>query len=715
MATIRLLPTAYSVSNTSYVTVTNPENMYTNIDSSSTCTIKHNRTSTTAYYCYLKGFDWTEYDNLPSGSTITSVTIKIRGYKTGGSNTTLAIYNDTTSISNMSGYFNSTDTTVTYNATSNIATLRTYGANLGIRIPVTRSSRNTATYTYVNGAEILIEYEPPAVTKEKYDITTTLSQENGATGSIDPLGTTQVEEDDSFTLLIYPGSPDYLVTVSDNGSDKSSSLVEKELASGGSASSNITSYNASGSLSTATAFSNANGKGYDASTTTSNGYCSTSGSTVTVTYGFDFSSVPSNAEITSVRCRVSGHAESSSNSNEHCDCQVYKGSAAAGTQKSFKSTGTTNTVLDLNDLGSWTRAELDTLTLHVIVGYYGGAINGATVDVEYTVPGEEASVYYEYTLTTIQAAHTIAVTIKLDSSEPSPLTITPTLELINGATGTIDPSSAQTVRYEHDYSIKIYPGQPNYTVTITDNGVSKTSSLIKTENELPTSGVLSSVIQAYTKTGTFQNEDALSGAVGNGYDTTNQSTANAYCQTQNSTATYNYTFDFSNLPANATITSVRCRVSGHCENASQAQEHMEIQLYCGDTARGSELSFKDTGTTNTVLDLNDSGTWTKAELNDLKLVVTVGYYGGGINGATVDVTYSLPGGLETYYTYDLTDVTEDHTLNIKISASKDVIYLKISGAWKKTVKVYKKVNGSWIEQYDLTTVFQQGTNYTKGD
>lgn len=44
----------------------------------------------------------------------------------------------------------------------------------------------------------------------------------------------------------------------------------------------------------------------------------------------------------------------------------------------------------------------------------------------------------------------------------------------------------------------------------------------------------------------------------------------------------------------------------------------------------------------------------------------------------------------------------------------DAIYFKSNGSWVATSKAYKKVNGSWVEQSDLTTVFQNGTNYVKG-
>lgn len=46
--------------------------------------------------------------------------------------------------------------------------------------------------------------------------------------------------------------------------------------------------------------------------------------------------------------------------------------------------------------------------------------------------------------------------------------------------------------------------------------------------------------------------------------------------------------------------------------------------------------------------------------------------------------------------------------------SSDTLFFKQSGAWVEVTKAYKKVNGSWVEQSDLTTVFDANTNYVKG-
>ena len=43
------------------------------------------------------------------------------------------------------------------------------------------------------------------------------------------------------------------------------------------------------------------------------------------------------------------------------------------------------------------------------------------------------------------------------------------------------------------------------------------------------------------------------------------------------------------------------------------------------------------------------------------------------------------------------------------------VYKITAGGWVEAIKAYKKVNGSWVEQSDLTTVFDNNINYIKGN
>ena len=53
MATLRLIPSTYAVSNSSYLSVSNASNMYNNTDNTSSyATVTNSRQSTTSYYLY---------------------------------------------------------------------------------------------------------------------------------------------------------------------------------------------------------------------------------------------------------------------------------------------------------------------------------------------------------------------------------------------------------------------------------------------------------------------------------------------------------------------------------------------------------------------------------------------------------------------------------------------------------------------------------------
>ena len=59
-----------------------------------------------------------------------------------------------------------------------------------------------------------------------------------------------------------------------------------------------------------------------------------------------------------------------------------------------------------------------------------------------------------------------------------------------------------------------------------------------------------------------------------------------------------------------------------------------------------------------------------------------------------------------YYLYKGSSCSSMGTMNIyKITST---------GSWTLVSKAYKKINGSWVQQSDLTTVFNSNTNYVKG-
>lgn len=200
MATIRLVPSAYSVSNSSYLSVSNASNMYNNTDNDTYATVTNSRSSTSSYYFYLKGFN---FDDVPSDATINSFTIKIKIRESGVTTSTSYRMYLCDGISTLSDYASTMPSTsvstITFSVSSDWETMKSYGSDLGIRVNCRRASRSTTAYLYVYGAEIEVDYTPSVT------YTVTSSIENGTMVSDNPL---TVAEGESATLY-FKGNDGY--------------------------------------------------------------------------------------------------------------------------------------------------------------------------------------------------------------------------------------------------------------------------------------------------------------------------------------------------------------------------------------------------------------------------------------------------------------------------------------------------------------------------
>lgn len=220
MATIKLVPSTYYRSNSSYVTVTDPDNMYDVCDSTDYASIRNSRNSTSnTYYCYLRGFD---FDSVPSNAIVSGFEIRIRAYESYMSTSSsyrMSLYDGTTSISNTTCTSSLSTTAHTYEfpipSTLTWETLKGYGSDFGIRIPLRRSSTSYNSYVYVYGAEIEVTYTVPvyhAVTvSNSSTATVTVSDSN-------PLEGTDVE--------VRSNTIDG-IKVTDNGTDVTSQFTQR--------------------------------------------------------------------------------------------------------------------------------------------------------------------------------------------------------------------------------------------------------------------------------------------------------------------------------------------------------------------------------------------------------------------------------------------------------------------------------------------------------
>lgn len=218
MATIRLIPSTYAVSNSSYAKVTNASNMYHNTDNNTYATLQNTRNSTSnTYYVYIRGFN---FGSVPSNAVVSSFTVKIKAsesYMSTSSSYRLSLYNGTTAISNTTA--TSSLSTSVKTLTFPIPTTLTWddikgdGANFGIRVPMRRSSTSYSSYVYVYGAEIEVTYTVPVY----HSVTITNSTAATVTASdSNPLEGTDV------TIMSDTISG---IAVTDNGTDVTSQFV----------------------------------------------------------------------------------------------------------------------------------------------------------------------------------------------------------------------------------------------------------------------------------------------------------------------------------------------------------------------------------------------------------------------------------------------------------------------------------------------------------
>ena len=392
MPTIKLVPSTYYLSSSSYLSVSNASNMYDDCDSTNYATITNSRTSTTSYYAYIRGFN---FDAIPSSAIINSFTISIKGNYSGGYSQNMYLYNGTTAMPGSASSLGTSVATHTFSSTPTWEEIVDAGSNFGIRINCRRSSRNTTAYFYIYGAEIEVDYTLPT----PVTITSTLS----GNGTIQPSGAYSTYEGVEYELVITPTNKSETVTATKDGVDITSQLVAH--GSEHTASLTASDYDTSGIQ------SGSSYAGYcigytaeDPYSSSSNMYASDEGY---ANYSFDFSSIPSNANIESITVNAYGHRESATIDSSHISqIAIYNGSTKISDDVDFPSTSSTLITCEATTVP--TRAELDNVTLRHTVGYYGGLVLGITFNVTYST----GSGLDHYTYTFVPTADsTIAVVI----------------------------------------------------------------------------------------------------------------------------------------------------------------------------------------------------------------------------------------------------------------------------------------------------------------
>lgn len=389
MPTVRLVPSTYYLSNSSYLSVTNADRMYNNTDNDSYATVTNSRTSTTSYYIYLRGFN---FSAIPEGAIINSFTVKLKARESGVSTSSSYkpyLANGTTAINGSCNAITTTATTQTFTGISDEwDDIVGYGNNFGIRINCRRASRNTTGYMYIYGAEILVDYTMPVY----HSVTINNSTSATVTASdANPLEGTDVEVRASTISGL---------TIKDNGVDVTSQFTQRQATAESYEVVNVGSYGFTLNSSTGYYVSNNQGVDKSASVCRVDFYVPVS-ATITFTYinyaeqGYDFG--------------VFGNIDVALNNNYYS-----AGSSGATISDSYKlacntsshNTSTAQTLtynMSAGDHSIWVKYSKDDAS----------ASNNDTLQFKVSITLDEPftpSTYYGYDINNISADHVIVVT-----------------------------------------------------------------------------------------------------------------------------------------------------------------------------------------------------------------------------------------------------------------------------------------------------------------
>lgn len=391
MPTVKLTPSTYYFSNSNYLSISNASNMYADTSSTTYATVTNSRSSTTSYYLYIRGFDFSQ---VPTDAIVSDISIKLKAYHSGGNTSTIYCYDGTTQVA-AAGSTTALGTSATVKEFTNVTvgwdTLKGYGSDFGIRINCRRSSKNTTAYVYVYGAEIDVTYTIPVY------------HNVSITGDTTPTGSQTALEGTDLSIM-YVGSS--MPTVTDNNVDVTSQVTES---TGG-----TTVYvPTSGTTSNFTVSNLSNA--YDSADSTNSATLEINGGSTTGTCDLSIPvSLPSGATVQSVACSVTlQFSRNNSSSGFTSSVQMYSSSTAKGSATTWVSSATdvAKTTYNLT-VGNWTASELANAKFHLTATNNASSthrfiyVYGVSFTVTYSVSGK----IYTYTLSNITADHVVVFT-----------------------------------------------------------------------------------------------------------------------------------------------------------------------------------------------------------------------------------------------------------------------------------------------------------------
>ncbi len=389
MATMKLTPSTYYLSNSTYLSISNAANMYADTSSDTYATVTNSRTSTTSYYIYLRGFN---FGALPAGAIVSGFTVRLKARESGVSTSTSYkpyLADGTTAINGSCDVITTTAATHEFTGISaDWDTIVGYGSDFGIRINCRRASRNTTSYMYIYGAEIEVTYTLPVY----HSVTVSNSTSATVTASdANPLEGTDVEVRASTVSGIV---------IKDNGVDVTSQFTQRSETAESYSVVDVGSYGFD--LNSSTGYYVSNNKGVDKSAAVCRvDFHVPVAATITFTYinyaeqGYDFG-VFGNIDValsnSYYAAGSSGATITDSSYKRACNMSAYNSSSAQ----------TLTYDMSAGDHSIWVKFSKDD----------GSASNNDTLQFKVAITLDEPftpGVYWGYDITNITADHAIVV------------------------------------------------------------------------------------------------------------------------------------------------------------------------------------------------------------------------------------------------------------------------------------------------------------------
>lgn len=455
-----------------------------------------------------------------------------------------------------------------------------------------------------------------------------------------------------------------------------------------------------------------------------------------VFYTFDCSSIPENATINSVSCTAKAYISQTTtryvNTRQiqmYCGTSTAKGSASTVTNS-------TSTTLTLT-CGDWTRNELDDCRIRI---YSKRGTSSTTTSITNRFYGATLTISYTYedvtyTVTSSATGGTISPVGESTVSGGGSITFTMTGDDGNAFTsltvnGTkVQPTAVTDKSLTNGLCLCTFDSAVEDDLklaTLTNNGCSISSTQTKFNNSLYLNGSSYLAINldaAYSDNVTIEfwfytNTSNASGSYPTLWSTnTSNGSGGTYVHVDDgSYSTYpvyrcNNTSGNTGTYGSTVITRGTWHHFAYCRSGSSNYYFLDGSLeatvtqsspfdvetiYIGGLYNGSGLTSGCyfTGYIDEIL-VSSVCKWTNS------FTVPTGAY---------EVTETPTG----VYTYTLKDIQSDCTVVVIFGESGTKLRINQNGTWTTVSAVYKKVDGSWILQSDLSSVFDINTKYIRG-